>query len=104
MLCMQAADHHLVTSVVANALAFASAQHGSPRAFGPRDGGVPPTVIANEVKQSMSLSLHRREVVGFRERAAWVATGLMALSMNRLRFKVRVQFQTHRNRRLAMTV
>ena len=36
----------------------------------------PPIVIANAVKQSMSRSLHGRDVVGFREVAAWIATGL----------------------------
>ena len=35
----------------------------------------PQTVIANVVKQSMSQSLRRGEVVGFRQRAAWIATG-----------------------------
>ena len=65
----------------------------------------PQTVIANVVKQSMSQSLRRGEVVGFRQGAAWISTpSLTVLSMNRLRFKVRVQFQTHRNRRLTMTV
>jgi hypothetical protein len=34
------------------------------------------TVIANDVKQSMSRALHRRDVVGFGEGAAWIATGL----------------------------
>jgi hypothetical protein len=34
------------------------------------------TVIANDVKQSMSRALHGRDVVGFREGAAWIATGL----------------------------
>jgi len=34
------------------------------------------TVIANDVKQSMSRALHGRDVVGFREGAEWIATGL----------------------------
>jgi ABC-type nickel/cobalt efflux system permease component RcnA len=33
-------------------------------------------VIANDVKQSMSRALHRRDVAGFREGAEWIATGL----------------------------
>ena len=70
------------------------------------------TVIANEVKQSMSRLLHRCEVVGFRQSAAWIATGLTALAMTvwgvlcmyLVGFKVRVPFQPHRNSQLAMTV
>ena len=41
----------------------------------------PQAVIANEVKQSMSRPLCRRGVVGFRQCAAWIATGLAALAM-----------------------
>jgi hypothetical protein len=41
----------------------------------------PQTVIANVVKQSISQSLRRGEVVGFRQGAAWIATGLTALAM-----------------------
>jgi hypothetical protein len=49
--------------------------------------------------------------MGFRHGAAWIATGLAALAMtvrgilfmSLVGFMVRVQFQPHRNRQLAMT-
>jgi hypothetical protein len=60
----------------------------------PRD--IPPTVIANAVKQTMSRSRRCGEVVGSRPGAAWIGTGLTALAMtawgvlamNRVGFKV----------------